>query len=248
MFHPSTWSLAGRDDLPPDLLAAHNAATYSLSMVEQICTLAKMPMAMDVDMVVAAVQGLRRVLQEDKGLASRLATEFDEVHHFQSLEFWDISDSNVHSLAMKLASRLRNEIWSVADFNAYIRAPLDASIRFDVETIRKNYEAVCKHIIQLNIPSVQPLQALLNQEAAAVSKQRRIERLQKQGRKKSTPNKRGRRKDPEVARRRKKMVEAWQTGSYRTYVELAHAFEVDESEASRVIGEHNRRSRKAKSV
>ncbi len=45
--------------------------------------------------------------------------------------------------------------------------------------------------------------------------------------------KRGRPPDPVIARRDKKMLEAWQTGQYRTYAELADAFDVPSGDAAR---------------
>jgi hypothetical protein len=49
---------------------------------------------------------------------------------------------------------------------------------------------------------------------------------------------RGRTPDPEVAVRERRMTEAWDTGHYRTYAELAREFEVDPSYAGKVIRKH----------
>jgi hypothetical protein len=245
MFNPSSWSLSGRDDLPPDLLAAHNAATYCVSIVDHICKLAGTPNAED--SLAAGVKGLRRVLQEDEPLIAKMAIEFDATHDFRAVEFWEIVDSNVHALALKLAFRLKSEIWRVADLDTWLRAGLDSSAQFEVETVRNKYEAISQRVLELKIPTTRPLQALLNQEIAAVLKNRQTQppgtRLRKN---RSTVKKRGRPKDPEVARRRARMVEAWEAGGFRTYLELAQEFQIDESEASRVIKEHKRKKRKLK--
>jgi hypothetical protein len=54
----------------------------------------------------------------------------------------------------------------------------------------------------------------------------------------------GRKRDPEVQRRNRKMVEAWSTKMYRTYKELAEAFNCSEETARKVITTAEARDRR----
>ncbi len=172
-----TYPLAVIGPLPPDLLAAFNAAVYHTTLANGIRRLLAGPPAAQGDpalgLVAQWIEQLRSGWNENQAAVLAVVNELNAVRS-GSASFGEVVEANAHLAALALSRRVRSEIWSAADPIGWARCLMDESARMDLAVLTGQFEVVRQRLQILTLPDGQSIVAEIQFEAAKAAEQRRM--------------------------------------------------------------------------